>query len=173
MRKKILGIPTLLFVLGIVLFGSTASAILVSYLSNTAVTAVSVESPLLVRVAPETGGTWETSQDLGTVYGGDTVKWRTRVDNRADAVISGSLVATIDNGVGSASCGDFTALYFFDPTPATWIDALPMCADVGGQAVVTIPVVYTALEVESYASNMTFNPAVMPANYTVSSQVMV
>jgi hypothetical protein len=172
MTKKILGIPVVVFVLALMVVGG-ASAALVSYLSNTTTVSVSVESPLLVRVAPETGGTWETSQNLGTVYGGDTVNWRTRVDNRANAVINGDLVSSIDNGLGTTSCSDFTSLMIYDPGTSSWVDVMPLCTDTAGQAVITIPVAYLALESETYQASMTFNPAVIPADYVVSSQVMV
>jgi len=174
MVKKILGVPIVALVFSLMIIGG-ASAALVSYLSNSAVVNVAVDSPLIVQVAPEIGGTWELTQDFGTVYGGDTVAWRTRVENRADAPITGNLVATIDNGIWSASCNDFTSLRFYDPGAANWTDVIdtPRCVDAGGRAVVTIPVAYTNSEVEIYPAEMTFDPAVMPANYSLTSQVMV
>jgi hypothetical protein len=173
MRNKILGIPTLLFVLGVVIFGGTASAILVTYLSNTAVTQARVDSPLAVEVAHRTMGDWATYQNLGQYYGGDTVEFDIRTTNRASVVQSGDLDTVISNDATNAACADFTQIQYWNPDTAAWEDITASCVEAGGSITVTTPVSIAATSNEVAVIALTFNNAVAPAWYTTYSTVNV
>lgn len=173
MRRKILGIPTILFLLGIVVFGGTASALLVTYLSNTAVTQMRVDSPLLVEVAHRTVGDWATYQNLGQYYGGDTVEFDVRTTNRASVAQSGDLDVLIINDLGNAGCADFTAMQYWNPDTGMWEDVSASCVESSGNVTVTTPVSIVATGNEVAVISLTFNSAVAPAWYTTYSTVNV
>jgi len=172
MVKKIFKMPVALFV--VLLLGTVlASAALVTYLSNSATVRTNVNSPLETLVSEADADVWATFYNAGTMYGGETLAFDIQVNNRANATISGTMDSIVESDLGTVSCGDFTSMMFYDPGLAMWIDASPMCSDVSGTAVVSVPVVYVPLETEEYEVELTFNPAVVPTVYRVVSQVMV
>ena len=61
----------------LVLLAGTATALLVSYISNTVTVNVSVNSPLLLNISTD-NSTWVDTISFGTKYGGDTITIFTR-----------------------------------------------------------------------------------------------
>ena len=105
--KKILGVPLVMVVIGLVVIGG-AMAALVNYLSSPVTADATVDSPLELKIAPKTGGTWEDSLSLGTVYGGDEVEFRIREVNRANTEITADLVITVSEAGIANVCDELT-----------------------------------------------------------------
>ncbi len=105
--KKILGIPIMMFIIGLVVLGG-ASAAVVSYLSNSVTADIHVDSPIEMSMS-STHPTWEglDSIDLGSLYGGETATLYMRSTNLANVPTDGYTVNTISNDEG-LTCADFT-----------------------------------------------------------------
>jgi hypothetical protein len=91
--NKIFGVPVA--ILAAFLVVGLASAALVNYLSNSVSATATVESPLELKLAPQTGGTWQDSLELGTVYGGDAIEFRLREKSRSNQNINSTLAIVI------------------------------------------------------------------------------
>jgi hypothetical protein len=103
--RKILGIPIVLFVLGLLIVGSGAAA-LVKYLSNTVTYDVSVESPLEM--------TGDTDLTLN-IFGGDTIEYSVTTINHATVAIDSYPITTLTS-LGVWSGEEFIDASLTDPS---------------------------------------------------------
>jgi len=92
MRKKIFGLPIVIFVLCLVILGG-ASAALVTYLSNTISAGISVESPVVLN-----DGEASFSMDLG--HGGEYDLILVKIENTASVPAYGSFDVGFDDTSG-------------------------------------------------------------------------
>jgi len=92
MKKKILGIPAALFVMGLLVIGG-ASAALVGYLSNTVSANQETESPIQLQDG-------EGVLDATIEYGGEYDMALLKINNRADVPIEGNLEIQFEDSSG-------------------------------------------------------------------------
>jgi hypothetical protein len=186
MKKKILGMPIVVFVLGILLIGG-ASALIVNYLSNTATATVKVDSPMVVKFANivdvDSNGAftslgWTDGLTLAGTTGLSTSTIGVSVKNNADTAIVGKwLQLTVSTGTNSVSCGDITSLQFMDTATPTQIakgyqELSSLCQVVGSNVVYNIDINSLAPGTEYlYPAKITFG-LVEPATYTFSAQML-
>jgi len=157
MNKKILG---MFFVS--VLFIAMASAMLVSYISNSVVADVSVEAPLVMTISSN-GTEYSNSISLQGVYGGDDISFLTNIVNHASVNIAGDYEIIVSNDINNATCEDFTV---------TQIDNVNMtCFDNSGIAIFNGTSNYVNGTTTVNAINLTFALNIKPANYTITSQI--
>jgi len=155
------------------------SAVLVSYLSNTAEVEMNVESPM--SVAFSDGGSWETSLSLGDTTGLSTVNLYANIVNLANNEIEApDFVVELDNGKDNATCDDLTSILFTDswchgheteagetPCPEQELAGAGLCDDSTGKAVYTIPTMkYKVGQDTTYPVTITF-ANVEPSVYTI------
>ena len=107
MNKKVLTVG-IISLLALVL----VSAALVDYLSDYVSAQATVDSPLELKIAPETGGSWDDSLNLDTVYGGDEVKFRIKEINRANVEITSDLVITVSESGVVNDCEELDIFFY-------------------------------------------------------------
>lgn len=146
-----------------------ATAMLVSYLSNTATVNTEVDSPLAVDVSYDSID-WDTDISAAA-YGGDTIDYYARVENRANAEITGNMTVNAVTSTGMATCADFTLIELYDA--GVWTDITALCTDTTSGTTVGVPVTYLPFETEQYEVRVTLDPAVAPTTYTFSHTVNV
>lgn len=116
MKKKILGIPIVAFVLGIVLLGG-ASALLVTYLSNTTTETLTASSPLEMKF--DDGSTSMNAE----FYGGATITYKLWTENLGDVAVQAYPVTEITAPTGETWTGtEFTQVILKDPNYPSGID---------------------------------------------------
>jgi len=158
MNKKILGV---FFVS--VLFVAMASAMLVSYISNSVTADVSVEAPLVMTISSDNGLNYYTTVSLGSVYGGDDISFLTNIVNQASVNIAGDYEIIITNDINNATCEDFTIAQ---------LDNVDMtCEDDDGVAIFTGSDNYLSSSTTENTVDLTFALAVAPSTYTITSQI--
>jgi len=87
--KKILGVPLVMVVIGLVVIGG-AMAALVNYLSNQVEATVGVDSPLTLQISSD-GSAWGNTLQLGSQSGGNEITTYTRLENHANTALQGHL----------------------------------------------------------------------------------
>lgn len=129
-KKKILGIPMAMFIVGLLVIGG-ASAALVTYLSNTAEMDVVVTSPMSVAMAVVehgagpisainnvgdlSGDDWSTDLTAPSITALSTLELGFRVKNLADVTIADKTLEIVaSNDESNAACADLTSLTFID-----------------------------------------------------------
>ncbi len=105
MNKKVL-IPVLCSLLVL----TVASAVLVSYLSNTISAEVEVKSPMVLGVSESEEGEWTELVSLDDMYtgGNNVVTFYTREENIADESITGDIENIVKNT--GIKCADFESV---------------------------------------------------------------
>lgn len=110
-KLKVVGIPIMLFVIGILVIGG-ASAAIVGYLSNTSKVNVEVNSPVVLEVS-EDGITWEEGNpaeiSFEGIFGGESITFFARDTNLANIDITGSSTKLVTCDVG-LTCEDFASV---------------------------------------------------------------
>jgi len=105
MKNKMLGIPVALFVIGL-LVAASATAMLVTYLSNTVTMSTTVSSPLVmtgdVNIAP-------------TIYGGEVIHYEVTTKNLANASIWSFPVTEVSSSTAFTG-NEFTQINLTDPS---------------------------------------------------------
>lgn len=107
-KKKILGMPIALFVIGLVVLGG-ASAVLATYLSNTVTATATVQSPIELKI----GTAWNVLSagpiPLGSLDGGESIELYVSTYNKADVPIQGTMWTVVSNPDGIV-CAEFASL---------------------------------------------------------------
>mgnify|MGYP006294351427 CR=1 FL=1 len=119
-RKKVLGIPVTLFVVGMLVVG-VGSAALVDYLSNEVTNDVTVESPIEYKISKGDG--WQEDGIAMDAVGGDTITYKIEATNHANNAIDGKQYITIRNGEG-VTCEDFESINVMTADSGDWVDML-------------------------------------------------
>jgi len=194
-NKKILGMPIMAFIIGLVVLGG-ASAMLVDYLSNTTTAEVAVDSPIALRLAEvdhgmtvisaiaAVNGNVEWVEDLPAIYttGLSTTELGLKVVNNADVNINNEeILITVSNELNDVSCNDLSSLIFIDVgcsegTSCYQVeqDVSSLCyADEGGFVEYAIPITLWEEGSEyKYPVTLTFGN-VAPTNYDIKATVML
>jgi len=124
-------------------------AVLVNHLSNTAEVKVDVQQPLTVAIEPA---------GPVTKYGGETIDINITVENLASVAINGTREIVITNNITNATCADFTSI-------------IGMCEEDTGVVTITENINYAANASVTTPWSATLDPAVEPAEYTISVTV--
>lgn len=172
----------------VILAVALVSAAVYSYISNTATVEVSVEYPF-------TSGFYDGSEvvetlDLGNIYGGDTFSFENRFENRGDSDTNVYLQYRISNSINDVTADDFSNVnidvrsdgmgnyHFFDGTfndlcSFSTAHGTNTCIDDSGDLVLEIPNFFFANEKAEIFADLTFDMGVTPADYTISSTVLI
>lgn len=161
MNKKNLVFLTL----GILAFAGFGSAMLIAYISNSVTENVSVESPLVMQISNDGGVTYSDNVSVGTIYGGDSVIFKTSTQNMASADANATFELVISNDNNSAMCEDFTVATF------NGVNMSGSCVNVNGEAIFESSQLYSAQATQFDDVVLTFAFAIAPANYTITSQI--
>jgi len=148
---------------------SLVSAGLVNYLSNTTEVEVSVMSPLTL--------TTDIINPV-SVFGGEVVEINAEVTNNIAEDVYGIYTTTVSNNLNNAGCDDFDSIGVIiingnDAGTYTLLELDGDCSDDDGAAIISIPVMYTQNEVQSYTGLLEFKQNVEPANYNMSSVILI
>jgi hypothetical protein len=106
--RKILGIPMSLLVVGLLLIGG-ASALLVTYLSNTVEATATVQSPIRLQIGLAPNALGDGPVNLGAIFGGQSVDVYVSTENLANVSITGTMWTVISNPQG-LTCEDFSSM---------------------------------------------------------------
>lgn len=164
MKKKVLGIPMTLVVLGILVLGG-ATAQLVGFLSNAVNAEVNVTSPIVYEISETEAGGYAEVVAIDAI-GGDTVEFYIRATNNANNPIEGQQSIIVKN-VDGVTCEDFESINVSTETsPGTFggeVDVLDgNCVAVNNK---NIEIVFDTLPmdpgVEKSKVRATFKPAAM------------
>lgn len=152
--------------IGIFVFASLTlvAAITVGYLSNQSNVDVSIESPLTVN---------QSTLGQESIYGGETLSYKSRVINNINKTIEGVLTLTISNLGGTASCEDFDLITLESETPEVVPTTFSCTDEEVGVVTITKPVVYTPFEVENYLGSFVLKLNIEPSEYNIATQVMI
>jgi len=165
------------------------SALVVSYISNTADVNVEVKQPF-------TTGFWDGSKvldslNLSSVYAGETISFENRIENLADVDTLVYLQYTITNDLNNVTMEDFSYVninahsvglgdyHFFDGTFTELCSfgglghGANECEIVNGALILKIPNSFHALEPAKVFADLTFDSAVVPSTYTIETQVLI
>jgi len=152
--KKILGVPLVMVVIGLVVVGG-AMAALVSYLSNPVTADATVDSPLELQIRKASGQQWGNSLDLGTVYGGGEALFRIREINRANTDITADLVIMVNESGVVNKCEELD-IVFRGVGSTTWHNI--SCVEAGNNLEFKITdTLIPAGHDQEYEVNATFN----------------
>lgn len=186
-KNKIMGIPIVVFVLGLLLIGG-ASAALVNYLSNTATANVEVKSPMEINFAningevTETGtftinGDWTNTLNIPDSTGLSTSEIGVKVKNNADVAIQGKWLELKVTNIGNdVTCNDISSLMFMDTATPTQIakgyqELKSLCVSHDGFVVYNIDINSLAPGQEYlYPAKITFG-VVAPSNYSFEATI--
>lgn len=188
-NNKILGVPILTLVIGLIVLGS-ASALIVNYLSNTAKATVAVESPLAINfanidgVVDENGAfsiidTWTPTLTMASTTGFNTEQIGVKINNNADVNIEGKwLQLKVTDENNDVTCTDLTSLKFMDTATPIQIakgyqELSSLCvADPSGFVVYNIDINSLASgQTYIYPVNMTWG-LVKPQTYTFEATLL-
>jgi hypothetical protein len=157
------------------------SAMVVSYLSNTAKVEVKVESPMSVMFS--NGSELSDNLVLKGTTGLSTIRFSVVVENLANnEIIAPTLEIVVDNGKNTATCDDLTSVEFTDTwchgelsddCPTQELVGLGVCNDSTGKAVYSIPTVkYKVGQKTEYPITATWGN-VEPSTYNIFGQMLV
>jgi hypothetical protein len=104
---NILGKNIPILIVALIILAISASAVLVSYLSNRVEADVTVQSPMSMRIGTVEGDLGTGTILLDLVEGGETVSFFMQTDTLANVPITGRLENLITNPVG-ITCADFS-----------------------------------------------------------------
>lgn len=154
-NKKVLGMPIAIFLIGVMVVGLGAAAI-VDFLSNQVTANVNVESPLEIKIWD--GNDLEESISLGSTYGGNTVAFDFREENRADVDIDSDLTIIVGQSNETNVCSEITMLRFKGMQANNWnyVD-MNTCDDDTGYLKFVIPTIVPANTAKDYNVEVTFN----------------
>jgi len=150
---------------------SMASAILVSYLSNTAEVEVEVNSPISNTVIGDS---------VFSIYGGETVSLNITTENLASVPITGTVENLVTNPLG-LNCSDFTSVtvttYTNSVFVGTWeLIGLGNCAIVDNTTVEFLfgpqPTTWSPGQIDEMEIAVAF-PTNVFGTYTLTSQILV
>jgi len=167
MKNKMFGIPVALFVIGL-LVATSATAVLVSYLSNTTTASTDVSSPLKHYMSAD-GITYnDTTAPALTAFGGETKTVYLKVTDLANVAITGTPTYSIDSP--GITCADLTLVKYYDLTTNPGVDITATCVVTGSTAAFTIAPVTFAVGDSDGKIEVTFAPAVT-GTYTLTGLV--
>lgn len=171
-KSKIWGIPTALFVIGLIAVGGVMAA-LVDYLSNQATVTADIDSPLQILVSND-GNDFSASTSLGSGHGGSTVElWVREINHANNPIEDANIVINISEAGGPMVCGEITSM-IYDNLQGWTYDLTTYCDVENGNAVYrpfpnqTIPVGHN----ETFKINITFAQNAV-GNYTAAIQHMM
>jgi len=190
--KLVIGILLGLITIGLV------SAVLVSYLSNTATVDIEVKSPMSIafaevdhgadvttaisNVGALTGDDWSDDLTTSSITGLSTLELGVRLVNNADVNIEDKTLAiTLSNGAYNVDCNDVTSLTFIDVGASVGttyyqviqeLVGLGLCTDNGYDVTYSIPINSLGSgQTFKYPVTITFG-IVEPTTYTASGKVI-
>jgi len=132
MKNKLLGMPVAIFLIGLLVMGGALAA-LVNYLSNQVEATATVESPIELKLASSEDGPWENVLNMDSVYGGDTVEFYIREENKANNPITTDIEIIVNEDGESNVCEEITSLVYHDGDFS--VDLAGYCSEEAGMLV--------------------------------------
>lgn len=164
-NKKILGMPIAMFVVGLLVMG-TATAALVSFLSNEVTASADVGSPIELKFWD---GGWVDDITLGSTHGGGTITATLRERNFASNEIDSTLRITISESGVVNECAEIEQLRFREAGNVGWNDVTSFCDVVSNNLQFDVDTLVPAGHDVQYEVEVTFNQYAV-GSYTATVQ---